>query len=57
MLPFIRQAVRDFTHTGAVWPSSRRLAAEMTRSLGDSQVVHEGSSKSVPALARSPARC
>ena len=37
MLPFIRQAVRDFTHTGAVWPSSRRLAAEMTRSLGDSQ--------------------
>ncbi|MCH2160248.1 MAG: methyltransferase domain-containing protein [Phycisphaerales bacterium] len=33
MLPFIRQAIADFKHTGSIWPSSRQLAAAMTRSL------------------------
>ncbi len=33
MFSFMRQAVRDFKHTGAVWPSSPQLAKVMTRSL------------------------
>jgi phospholipid N-methyltransferase len=33
MLSFVREALRDFRHTGAVWPSSPALAKAMTRSL------------------------
>jgi phosphatidylethanolamine/phosphatidyl-N-methylethanolamine N-methyltransferase len=33
MLSFVRQAVKDFKHTGSVWPSSPALAEAMTRSL------------------------
>jgi phospholipid N-methyltransferase len=33
MLAFIQQAINDFTHTGSVWPSSRKLAGAMTKSL------------------------
>lgn len=37
MLAFLRQAIGDFNHTGAVLPSSRRLARQMTRSLRAAQ--------------------
>lgn len=33
MLSFVREAFRDFRHTGSVWPSSPALAKAMTRSL------------------------
>lgn len=33
MLGFVREALRDIHHTGSVWPSSRQLAREMTRTL------------------------
>lgn len=33
MFGFVRQALRDIYHTGSVWPSSRQLAREMTRTL------------------------
>ncbi|MBX3355886.1 MAG: methyltransferase domain-containing protein [Phycisphaeraceae bacterium] len=33
MLGFVRQALRDLHHTGSVWPSSRQLAKEMTKSI------------------------
>jgi phosphatidylethanolamine/phosphatidyl-N-methylethanolamine N-methyltransferase len=33
MFSFVRQAVRDFRHTGSVWPSSPQLGKAMTRSL------------------------
>ena len=36
MLAFIRQALGDFQHTGAVWPSSRKLAGAMTRTFRES---------------------
>lgn len=34
MLDFVRQALRDFRHTGSVWPSSPQLAKAMTRVIG-----------------------
>lgn len=37
MLSFVREAIRDFRHTGAVWPSSPALAKAMTRSLRSAQ--------------------
>ena len=33
MIQFVKQALKDIHHTGSVWPSSRALAASMTRSL------------------------
>jgi len=33
MISFVREAFRDFRHTGSVWPSSPALAKAMTRSL------------------------
>ena len=33
MLSFVRQAMKDMQHTGAVWPSGPALTAVMTRSL------------------------
>jgi len=33
MLSFVRQAMKDFQHTGAIWPSGPGLAAVMTRTL------------------------
>lgn len=33
MIGFVREALRDIHHTGSVWPSSRHLAREMTRTL------------------------
>ncbi len=36
MLDFVRQAIRDFRHTGSVWPSSPQLAKAMTRVIGAS---------------------
>jgi len=33
MLAFLRQALADFQHTGSVWPSSRKLAGAMTKTL------------------------
>ena len=37
MLAFIQQAINDFTHTGSVWPSSRKLAGAMTKFLRNEQ--------------------
>jgi phospholipid N-methyltransferase len=37
MLSFVRQAMKDFQHTGAIWPSGPGLAAVMTRTLGSVQ--------------------
>ncbi|MBM4112534.1 MAG: methyltransferase domain-containing protein [Phycisphaerae bacterium] len=34
MLDFVRQAIRDFRHTGSLWPSSPQLAKAMTRAIG-----------------------
>jgi len=33
MFDFVRQAIRDFRHTGSVWPSSPQLAKAMTRTM------------------------
>jgi len=33
MFGFVREALRDIHHTGSVWPSSKQLAREMTRTL------------------------
>ena len=35
MLDFLTEAVRNFRHTGAVWPSSPILARAMTRSIAE----------------------
>lgn len=37
MLAFLRQALSDFQHTGAVWPSSRKLAGAMTKTLRENR--------------------
>lgn len=33
MFDFVRQAFRDIRHTGSVWPSSKQLSLEMTRTM------------------------
>lgn len=33
MLDFVREAIRDFRHTGSVWPSSPHLARAMTHAM------------------------
>lgn len=33
MLGFVRQAIRDFRHTGSLWPSSAQLAKKMTQAI------------------------